>query len=279
MHSVRSVYMFTDMEGVAGVDNWDPRHADYAVEAKGVYERSEVQRLLTGEVNAAAEALFAAGVEEILINDCHGSGRTILPEKLPSGVRIVRGTHRPTWLVGISPRFDALIQVGMHAMSDTPKANLAHTMSRSIKAYRINGREVGEMELAGYLAGELGIPWIFTSGDLHACREAESWVPGMVTAPVKEGVSELCAIHLSPVDARALVRERVQRAVAKASEIEPLTLKPPVVLEIERREPGPALLRPGAERVDAFTVRWTGDSIWELQQLARYDTYVPLPTE
>ena len=59
---VKSVYMLTDMEGVAGVDNWDPRHFDYAAQAKGVYERSEVQRLLTGEVNAACRGLFDAGV-------------------------------------------------------------------------------------------------------------------------------------------------------------------------------------------------------------------------
>ena len=69
MAGVKSVYMVTDLEGPAGVDNWDARHAEYAVEAKGVYERSEQQRLLTGEVNAAAEGLQAAGVEEILINE------------------------------------------------------------------------------------------------------------------------------------------------------------------------------------------------------------------
>ena len=72
--SVKSVYMMTDLEGVAGVDDWDPRHRDDATTAKGVYDRAEMQRLLTGEVNAAAEGLFAAGVEEIIINDAHGAG-------------------------------------------------------------------------------------------------------------------------------------------------------------------------------------------------------------
>ncbi|MGI6209395.1 MAG: M55 family metallopeptidase [Anaerolineae bacterium] len=276
MKPVKSVYMFTDMEGVAGVDNWDPRHFDYANLAKGVYERSEVQRLLTGEVNAACEGLFAAGVEEVIVNDAHGAGRTILPEELISGVKIVRGLNRPHWMVGISRRCDALVQVGMHAMSDTPNANLCHTMSKSIKAYRVNGREVGEMELAAYLAGELGIPWIFTSGDLHACREAEEWVPGMVSAAVKEGLSELAAIHLAPVDARRLIRERIQEAVAKAGEIKPLVAQPPVVLEIERREPGPLEVLGDGERVDAFTVRWTGQSMWEVFNRSR-GVVVPLP--
>ena len=31
--SVKSVYMMTDLEGCAGVDDWDPRHHDYATTA------------------------------------------------------------------------------------------------------------------------------------------------------------------------------------------------------------------------------------------------------
>ena len=113
MGHVKSVYVFTDLEGVAGVDDWDPRHRDYGVQARGVAERSEMQRLLTGEVNAAAEGLFAAGVEEILVNDAHGAGRTILVEELISGVQLARGTERPSWLLGVSRRFDAFVQVGV----------------------------------------------------------------------------------------------------------------------------------------------------------------------
>jgi len=263
MVSVQSAYVFTDLEGVAGVDDWDPRHSDYAIQAKGVYERSEMQRLLTGEVNAAAQGLFAAGVKEVLVNDAHGAGRTILVEELISGVRIVRGRDRPGWMLGISPRFDVLVQVGMHSMAGTPAGCLAHTQSRGY-TYRINGREFGEMEQAALLAGELGIPWIFTSGDAHACREAEQWVPGMVTAPVKTGLSATSAIHFAPVDARNLIRDRVQEAVAQADTIAPLVLEGPVVMEIVREEPWPAQIRPGAERADAFTLRYSGDRFWSV---------------
>ena len=263
MGAIRSVYVVTDLEGVAGVDDWDPRRRDYAAQAKGVAERTEMQRLLTGEVNAAVEGLLQAGVTEILINDAHGAGRTILVEELISGVRIVRGKDRPNWMVGIGSRFDALVQVGMHAMAGTPGACLAHTQSLGY-TYRINGREFGEMEQAALLAGELGIPWVFTAGDAHACREAEDWVPGIVTAPVKTGLSTTCAIHLAPVDSRALIRERIQEAVACAGEIAPLALEGPLVMEIEREEPWPAKIREGAERVDAFTLRYMGERFWEV---------------
>jgi D-amino peptidase len=264
INTIKSVYMFTDLEGVAGIDDWDPRNREDAAHARGVFERSEMQRLLTGEVNAAAEGLFEAGVEEVLINDAHGAGRTILVEELISGVQIVRGVGRPGWMLGISPSFDALVQVGMHAMAGTPNACLAHTQSLGY-IYRINGHEFGEMEQAALLAGELGIPWIFTSGDSHACREALAWVPGMVVAPVKIGLAINCAIHLTPGDARDLIKEQIQLAVIRTAEILPLTIQGPIVMDIEREEPwDTAKLRPGAEQVDAHTIRYTGDSFWSV---------------
>lgn len=263
MPAIKSVYIMTDLEGVAGIDDWDPRHRDDGAQARGVADRAEMQRLLTGEVNAACEGLLAAGVEEVLVNDGHGAGRTILVEELIPGVRIVRGLERPCWLPGLSPRHGGLVQVGMHAMAKTPNACLCHSMSLG-KIYRINGREMGEMEMAALLAGQLGVPWIFTSGDLYACRESERFVPGIVTAAVKEGLNLNCAIHLTPTDARQLIRERVQEAVAKAGELAPLTLGPgPVAMEIQHDEPWPAVLRHNAERVDAFTIRYVGASFWQ----------------
>jgi D-amino peptidase len=255
--------MMTDLEGVAGVDDWDPRHKPYAETAKGVFERSEMQRLLTAEVNAAAQGLFDAGVKEIVINDAHGAGRTILPEALISGVRLVQGVNRPSWLPGLSKGMDALVQVGMHSMTGTPNGCLAHSMSRNT-IYRVNGHAVGEMELAAYLCGECQIPWIFTSGDLHACTESETWVPNIITAPVKEGLGELSAIHMAPLDARSMIQSRIQNAVKIAGEVAPLKASGPAVMEVTREEPWPATLRPGVERVDAFTVRYEGASFWQV---------------
>ena len=263
---LKSVYMITDMEGVAGIDDWDPRHREDAAQARGVYDRAEIQRLLTGEVNAAAEGLFASGVEEITINDGHGAGRTILVEELVSGVKIARGMMRPQPLIGFHEGHQALLQVGMHAMAGTEGACLAHTMSREGTVYRVNGREIGEMQYAAYQTGQVGVPWIYTSGDGYACRESEAWVPGIVTAAVKEGLSEQSAVHMAPVDARALIRESIQEAVAKYGEIEPLVAEPPIVFEIQRSVPQP-VTRPGAERVDDFTQRWTGNDFRQIVRL------------
>ncbi len=263
--ALTSVYMITDMEGVAGIDMWDPRRREDAALARGVYDRSEIQRLLTGEVNAAAQGLFEAGVEDVYINDGHGAGRTILVEELISGVKIARGTGRPRTLPGLVAGAQALVQVGMHAMANTPNACLAHTMSKDQTVYRMNARDVGETQIAAYQCGQFGLPWIYTSGDLHACRESEAWVPNIVTAAVKEGLSEECAIHLAPVDARALIRESIQAAVHNWTNVEPLVAASPVTLEIERPEPWPDS-PPGGQRVDDCTHRWVADDAWAVMQ-------------
>jgi len=264
---LKSVYMVTDMEGVAGIDMWDPRRRDDAAMARGVYDRAEIQRLLTGEVNAAAQGLFDAGVVDIYINDGHGAGRTILVEELISGVKIARGTGRPRTLPGLVAGAQALVQVGMHAMARTPDACLAHTMSKDQTVYRINGREVGEMQIAAYQCGQFGLPWIYTSGDSHACRESEAWVPNIVTAAVKEGLAQECAIHLAPVDARALIRETIQQAVGNWQAVDPLVASSPVTVEIERPKPWTST-PPGAQRVDENTHRWVADDAWSAMQWA-----------
>ena len=38
----------------------------------------------------------------------------------------------------------------------------------------------------------------------------------------------------------------------------------PFVMEIAWEKPWPDALRPGAERVDAHTIRYTGDSFWRV---------------
>jgi D-aminopeptidase len=80
------------------------------------------------------------------------------------------------------------------------------------------------------------------------------------------------------VDARRLIRERIQEAVVKAGEIKPLALDGPVVVEIEREEPWPQAINEGAERVDAHTLRYHGENIWQTLHTAFYGRRdYPLP--
>ena len=65
---MRSVYMMTDLEGVAGVVSFE----DQAFASGRYYDQAK--RLVTAEVNAAVEGLLDAGIEDVLICDGHGAG-------------------------------------------------------------------------------------------------------------------------------------------------------------------------------------------------------------
>lgn len=78
------VYISCDIEGVAGISNWNEATKDHA-------DYSELRVLMTGEIIAGCRGAIAAGATEILLKDAHGGGRDIITEDLPDCVRIVRG--------------------------------------------------------------------------------------------------------------------------------------------------------------------------------------------
>ena len=60
------IYLMTDLEGVAGVYQWESRDD---VSLENHERRCRQRRWLAQEVNAAADGLFAAGATEIIVND------------------------------------------------------------------------------------------------------------------------------------------------------------------------------------------------------------------
>ena len=256
---VKTVYLMTDLEGCAGVDDWDPRHADYVNSARYVYERTEMQRLLTGEVNACIEGCLDAGVESVIVNDAHGAGRTILIEDLHPKALLIRGRNRPGWTFALE-RCQAIFHVGMHSRSDTPTGTLSHTMSLETKDYRINGVATSEFDLAILLAGQFGLPAPFLSGEKLACAQGRELVPNMVTVETKEGMGVLCALHRMPGEVRKEIRAKSAEAVRRTNkgEFAPVVWKAPYKLEIELRGETykPADAGPGMEWIDARTMAW-----------------------
>ena len=66
------VFVAVDMEGVAGLFQWDN-------------SQTELQkRLMTEEVNAAVRGAFAGGATEVVAGESHGNMRNLLPELLDS---------------------------------------------------------------------------------------------------------------------------------------------------------------------------------------------------
>ena len=235
------IYVMTDMEGVAGLQNWDwtgPGRLHYEVG----------RELLTREVNAAVEGLFVGGATAILVCDAHGPGG-IDVRILDPRVEIQRGWPDEMWPLGLDSSFDAVVWVGQHAKAGTPFAHLCHTQSLDYIDESVNGVSIGEFGELALCAGELGVRAIFGSGDEAFAKEAESLVPGIETVAVKRalrgGATEqldveqyrratTSAVHVHPVRAREMIREGAQRAAERAASDREYGLVPPLKPPFER---------------------------------------------
>ena len=216
------ILIFTDMEGCAGVLDWEWANTD-----KPYLERG--RRLLTEEVNAAVDGFGAGGAADIIVVDGHGPGG-IDPEILDERVSFVRGRPAPIWPWTLDSSFDGLAFVGQHAKAGTPYSHLTHTQSRHYINLAVNGLSIGEYGQQALCAMELGVPTIFASGEEALAREAEALTPGVVTVAVKRGLladgleqlpaaayiqAKLAAVHVAPKRARKMIREGAKRAAEK----------------------------------------------------------------
>jgi D-amino peptidase len=246
------IYIITDLEGPAMVSRFIQTR-DYSDDPE---LKREAMRLLTGEVNAAIDGIFDVETDaEVIVWDGHGSGGILPMEFHPRAKLIARGPIKPPYF--LDETFDALFFVGQHAMAGTPDAPLAHTYSsKTIEYYKLNGRPVGEFGARAIMAGAIGVPTVFISGDDKAVAEARDLVPGIYGAEVKQGLGLELALHLSPKAACDLIRSVAAEAVGGIGKIEPIRLHPPYEQEIRVKEGvdiGTYLAR-GAEKVDERTV-------------------------
>jgi D-amino peptidase len=242
------IYIMTDLEGVAGVLNFQ----EWCLTTSHYHDVAK--ELLTREVNAAVEGLMAGGATEIVVADGHGPG-AINPLLLDPRVELMRGW--PTdWPLLLDESYDAVAFVGQHAKAGTEFAHLAHTQSLEYLDLSINGVSVGELGQFAMCAAELGIPTVFASGDRALCQEARALLPGVEAVEVKRGTTpgrgddvdtegywkrNLSAIHLHPERARAAIRAGAERAAGRLAAGERfglIPLAPPCELEVHLRAEG-----------------------------------------
>jgi D-amino peptidase len=218
------LYIMTDLEGVAGVLNFQ----EWTGPGKPYYGLA--REFLTLELNAAIDGFFEGGATEILVVDGHGPG-AINIDQLDPRVEYLRGWGDGPWPLMLDETFDAVGCVGQHAKAGTPYAHLAHTQSTGYLDLSINGISIGEFGQLSMCASELGVRVIFGSGDEAFTKEAQALVPGIETVAVKRGVRSGTgdnltreqytnftgsAMHSHPVKARRLIREGALQAIRRA---------------------------------------------------------------
>ena len=207
------ILVAADMEGVAGVVDWDhvdPGHSEYA----------RFRRLMTAEVNAAVRGAYEAGAETVLVADGHAHGRNILIEELDPRARLHSGSPSPLGMVaGVENGVDGALFVGYHARAGTEMAILDHTWSsRRVANLWLNGDLAGETALNAALCGHFDVPVLMVSGDGAVCEEAHELLGEIETAVVKEATARSAASCLAPEAAQERVYEAARRAVTRLQE-------------------------------------------------------------
>lgn len=227
-------YLMTDLEGVAGVYVWEERD-DNTMENHE--RRVRQRRWLAREVSAAVDGLIAGGMSEVIVNDGHGAGYTIDLDELDRRAWVINGSERPFWLPYLDQACAATGLLGAHAKAGTEGACLYHTMSKGVRNWTFNGISLGEAGLQAAIAGHYGVPFVFIAGDVYACKEMAQLIPGIVTVPVKVGLSRTSALHRVPAEACQLIREGARRATKVVRDIKPFKLESPILFRDERVEP------------------------------------------
>ena len=249
------VFLSSDMEGTAGVVDWQQCVGDGPEAAAG-------RALLLAEVNAAIEGAVAGGATEIVVNDSHSTMRNLPADALAGGASYISGSHKPLYMMqGLDGSFDAVLFVSYHGSVGAP-AGLSHTYNpRAVIEARLGGVVTGEAGINALVAAHYGVPVVLVTGDRCACEETAALIPGVHAAVVKEHVSRLAAHSLHPARACALIRETAQRAIEGAAGASP----PPVgsaTLEISVRTTdiaeAAAWVR-GVERTGPRELRFDGE--------------------
>jgi D-amino peptidase len=260
------LFISVDMEGIGGIGTPAMTSANGKDYATG-------RELMTAEVNAVVEAIFARGPAEVLVNDSHGDMQNLLHTRLDPRVQYIQGAIKPYGMTqGLDSTFDAVIFLGYHAMARTEDGFLAHTGSGTVQGLWINGTEVGEGGLNAYLAGSLGVPLIVAAGDSSFTREIRALVPTVRTVATKEAVGGQVARLRHPDVVRARLRDEITAALGQLGSFRPLRPSEPVTVRLRFDSATRADIVeviPGVRRIDGTTVEFTAPTMRQAYPMIR----------
>jgi D-amino peptidase len=271
----RKIFISVDMEGITGV-------VQPAQLGPDGFEYQRAREWMTGEVNAAIAGARDAGPANIVVADSHGNGQSLLIDKLPEDVQIVRGFPRPLEMMqGIDDSFAAALFVGYHASEWTAGAVRSHTISSArLLGVRLNGMEVSEGIYNAAIAGHFGVPVAFISGDRLAVTQLQQVVPAAEGAIVKEPLGYHSAMTVTPARGQAMIREGVRRAMTKLSSLQPYRLRTPIDLQVGFKltiDAERAAFVPGLTRLDAHNVKGTFPDMLTISKLMQVIDALEMP--
>jgi len=250
------IYIFADLEGISGMPSREFVRSDGRYFEKG-------RLCYAWDINACIEGCFKAGADGVIVRDGHGSGKTAILSELDPRAEVIQG-QTPVRMLRIE-ECDAVILLGYHAMAGTPEAFSSHTYSsKTVRNMWMNGRLAGEIGIDAGIVSDYGLPIIMVSGDDKACREAEEWIPGVVTCRVKDGLSWETARTLPLDEAHKLIEAKTIEAIGKIGSIRPIEVARPVTIRKQMigqiRVPDPSV-RPDIRLIDQSTAEATAGTV------------------
>lgn len=263
------IYISADMEGLAGAVTGEQLGPDG-------FEYARFREFMTAEVIAAIDAAKAAGATDILVSDSHGNGQSLLIDRLPEDVMVVRSWPRPLGMMdGIDEDFDGVIFLGYHSSTSNSRGVRAHTMSSAnVTELRLNGIAMSEAGLNAAIAGHFGVPVILVTGDDVAVAETQVIVGNVEGAVVKWARGFHSARTLTPAAAQEVIRTRVASAIGRIDEFEPYVLDTPIEVELSLKHYRPVELLgylANIERISSHTVRFMAE---DMEEVSRFLTFV-----
>ena len=264
------VYISVDMEGIAGVvtsDQLGPTGFEY--------ERA--REWMTGEALAAIQGARDAGATAFVVSDSHGNGESLLIDKFPDDVTIVRSWPRPLGMMqGVDSTFAAVVFIGYHASTSNMAGVRAHTMSSAtLTAIEVNGVAMPESGINAGIAGQFGVPVVAISGDNVAVAEAQQLIGAIEGAVVKTAISFHAAQTMTPAAAEALIRVKVKAGVAKRATLKPYAVTAPIRLDISFKNYRQAELLgylPNVQRLKSHTDRYLAPNMVEVSKFIEFIT-------
>jgi len=259
------IYIVADFEGGCSLVG---RPGEEIIPGTPQYEFA--QRIVTGEVNAAAEGALESGATEIIVNDAHDGGVNLLYEELHPEAKVLLGVPRTRRFLGLDETFSGVFFIAYHPMSGTERGVLDHTYSsEEIQNMWLNDIRVGEIGMDAAVAGALGVPVVLVTSDRAGTEEAKALLGDVEVVAVKEGLGRNCAISLHPAKARQFIREAAKRALSRIDSFKPLIFDRPYRLKKEYKLTSTVdhLARSGRSnliRLDGKTIQLTSDSIFDL---------------
>ncbi len=178
----KQLLIICDLEGASQISPENRQAMHHGSELWATQGR----RFLTSDVKAVCEAANEFGIDEILINDEHDSGKkesNVLIDLLPANVKVIKRPHSLSTPRKMAPHPYGVIMVGEHARFDRGGFAPHSIQSPPIGGIILNGIEMGEIGLE--LAVFMDEKFLAIIGEEAAVVEAKELCANVVGVPVK----------------------------------------------------------------------------------------------